>query len=107
LEKRVIETLPVVSSVRLHTGDKTHKTVYHTNQRCDCGVKQVGSIHMSSKFPTLRDCLREVGQRIERITDPPAFAAAHIRKLLKKMLLKSPQNVLLMRKLSHSTQMRY
>ncbi len=56
LEKRAIEALSVVSSVRFHAGDKTHKTGYHANLRCGCGAKQVGPIRISSKFPTLRDC---------------------------------------------------
>ena len=76
LEKRAIETLPVVSSVRFHTGDKTHKADYHVNLRCGCGAKQVGSIRMSSKFPTLCDCLREIGRRIERDHGPTCVDAA-------------------------------
>jgi hypothetical protein len=70
LEKRAIEELPVVSSVRFHVGDKTHKAGYHANLRCVCGAKQVGPIRMSSKFPTLCDCLRELGRRIEQDHDP-------------------------------------
>ena len=54
LEKRAIETLPVVSSVCFHTGDNTHKAGYHANLRCVSGAKQVGPIRMSSKFPTVR-----------------------------------------------------
>jgi hypothetical protein len=46
LEKRAIEALPVVSSVRFHAGDKTHKTDYHANLRCGCGAKQVGPMHV-------------------------------------------------------------
>jgi hypothetical protein len=76
LKKSAIETLPVVSSVRFHTGDKTHKTGYHVNLRCVCGAKQVGPIRISSKFPTLCDCLRELGQRIERDHGPTCVAAA-------------------------------
>jgi len=57
LKKRAIETLPVVKSVCFHDGDKTHKEGYHANLRCGCGAKQVGTIRMSSKFPTLSDCL--------------------------------------------------
>ena len=70
LKKSAIETLPVVSSVCFHAGDKTHKSDYHVNLRCDCGTKQVGPIHMSSKFPTLSDCLLEVGRRIEQDHGP-------------------------------------
>jgi hypothetical protein len=76
LEKRVIEALPVVSSVCFHTGDNTHKAGYHANLRCVSGAKQVGPIRMSSKFPTLRDCLRELGRRIERDHGPTCVAAA-------------------------------
>ena len=76
LEKRAIEALPVVSSVRFHAGDKTHKAGYHANLRCGCGAKQVGPIRMSSKFPTLRDCLRELGRRIEQDHGPTCVAAA-------------------------------
>jgi hypothetical protein len=36
---------------------------------------RVGPIHISRKFPTLRDCLRELGQRIER-DDVPTYVAA-------------------------------
>ena len=59
-----------------HAGDKTHKAGYHANLRCGCGAKQVGPIRMSSKFPTLRDCLRELGRRIERDHGPTCVAAA-------------------------------
>ena len=76
LEKRAIEALPVVSSVRFHAGDKTHKAGYHANLRCGCGAKQVGPIRISSKFPTLRDCLRELGRRIERDHGPTCVAVA-------------------------------
>jgi hypothetical protein len=34
LEKRVIEDLPVVSSVGFHAGDKTHKADVYANLRC-------------------------------------------------------------------------
>ena len=37
LEKCVTETIPVVSSVRFHTGYKTHKTDFYVNLRC-CAV---------------------------------------------------------------------
>jgi hypothetical protein len=75
LEKRAIEELPVVSSVRFHAGDKIHKAGYHANLRCVCGAKQVGPIRMSSKFPTLSDCLRELGRRIEQDHGPTCVAA--------------------------------
>ncbi len=66
--KRAIEDLHVVSSVSFHVGDKTHKGGVYANLRCsaasshgECGAKLVGPIRMSTKFPTLRDCLRELG----------------------------------------------
>jgi hypothetical protein len=71
-----LRTLPVVRSVCFHTGDKTHTADYHDNLRCVCGEKQVGPIHMSSKFPTLSDCLRELGRRIERDHGPTCVAAS-------------------------------
>jgi hypothetical protein len=37
-EKRAIEDLPVVSSVRFHAGDKTHKSGVYANLRCGCGA---------------------------------------------------------------------
>ncbi len=84
LEKRAIEALPVVSSVLFHAGDKTHKAGYHANLRCDCGAKQVGTIRMSSKFPTLCDCLREFGRRIERDHGPTCVSAAQILQAAEK-----------------------
>ena len=54
--------------------DDGDKTGYRANLRCDC--KQVGPDRMSSKFPTLRDCLRELGRRIERDHGPTCVAAA-------------------------------
>ncbi len=52
--KRAIEDLHVVSSVRFHAGP----------------------IRMSTKFPTLRDCLRELGRVIQRDHGPTCIAAA-------------------------------
>jgi hypothetical protein len=69
LEKSVIETMPVVSSLCCHTTDVKN----HVNLRCGCGVKQVGTVRKSSKR----------------------------YNLMKKMLLMCPQNVLMMRELSH------
>ncbi len=46
-EKRAIEDLPVVSSVRFHDGDKTHNTGVYANLRCGCDAKQVGPIRKS------------------------------------------------------------
>ena len=61
-EKRAIEDLPVVSSVRFHAGDKTHKSGVYANLRCGCGAKQVGPIRKSSERPTNVDCFRELGR---------------------------------------------
>jgi len=56
LKTRAIEDLPVVSSVRLHDGDKTHRAGVYANLRyCaassygGCGVKLVGTIRKSSE----------------------------------------------------------
>ena len=114
LEKRAIEDLSVVSSVCLHTGDKTHKAVVYANLRCcaassygGCGVKLVGTIRKSIERPTTVDYLRELG-RSNGITAPPVSLQRKNCKLLKKMLLMCPQNVLLMlmRELPPSTQLR-
>jgi hypothetical protein len=81
--KRAIEDLNVVSSVRFHAGDKTHKAGVYANLRCcaassygGCGAKLVGPIRMSTKFPTLRDCLRELGRLIQQDHGPTCVAAA-------------------------------
>jgi hypothetical protein len=64
LEKRAIEDLSVVSSVRFHAGDKTHKEGVYANLRCSaasshggCDAKKAGPVRRSSKYPTLLDCL--------------------------------------------------
>ena len=104
LEKRAIEDLPVVSSVRLHAGDKTHKTGVYTNLRCcatssygGCGAKLVGPIRKLSERPTNVDCFRELGRVIQRDHGPTCIAAAQKLQAAEKMLLMRPQNVLLMR----------
>jgi hypothetical protein len=81
--KLAIEDLHVVSSVRFHAGDRTHKAGVYANLRCSaassyggCGAKLVGPIRMSSKFPTLRDCLRELGRLIQQDHGPTCVAAA-------------------------------
>ena len=43
LEKRAIEAMPVVSSLRCHAADAKNKAGYHVNLRCGCGTKQVGA----------------------------------------------------------------
>ncbi len=76
LEKREIETMPVVRSLRLHTAQKKNKAGYRANLRCACGVQQVGPFRMSSKYPRLVDCLRGLGQQIQRDHGPTCIAAA-------------------------------
>ncbi len=83
LEKRAIEDLPVVSSVRLHAGDKTHRADVYTNLRCcavssygGCGAKLVGTIRKSIERPTNVDCFRELGRVIQRDHDPTCIVAA-------------------------------
>ena len=47
LEKRAIEAMPVVSSLRFHAADAKNKSGYHVNLRCGCGApraKQVGAM---------------------------------------------------------------
>ena len=75
-EKRAIEDLPVVSSVRFHAGDKTHKSGVYANLRCGCGAKQVGPVRKSSQRPTFGDCLRELGRLIQQDHGPTCVAAA-------------------------------
>ena len=89
--KRVIEDLHVVSSVRFHAGDKTHKAGVYANLRCSaasshggCGAKLVGPIRMSTKFPTLRDCLRELGRLIQQDHGPTCVAAAQELQVAEK-----------------------
>jgi hypothetical protein len=81
--KRAIEDLHVVSSVCFHTGDKIHKADVYANLRCSaasshggCGAKLVGTIRMSSKFPTLCDCLHELGRLIQQDHGPTCVAVA-------------------------------
>jgi hypothetical protein len=83
LEKRAIEDLPVVSSVRLHVGDKTHKAGVYDNLRCcaassygDYGAKVVGPIRKSSERPTNVDCFRELGRVIQRDHGPTCIVVA-------------------------------
>ena len=72
-----------MSTVRFHAGDKTHKAGVYANLRCSaasshggCGAKLVGPIRMSTKFPTLSDCLRELGRLIQQDHGPTCVAAA-------------------------------
>jgi hypothetical protein len=91
LEKRVIEDLPVVSAVRFHTRDKTHKAGLYVNLRCcagssygGCGAKPVGSIHKSSDRPTTVDCLREPGRVIQRDHGPTCITATQELQAVEK-----------------------
>jgi hypothetical protein len=74
---REIEDLPVVISLSFHHTIGRDKTDVRTNLRCNvvsshgsctdgggCTVKQVGPIRMSTKHPTMFDCLREIQTRI-------------------------------------------
>ncbi len=74
-EKRAIEDLPVVSSVRFHAGDNTHKSGVYDNLRCGCGAKQVGPVRKSNQRPTFGDCLRELGRLIQQDHGPTWVAA--------------------------------
>jgi hypothetical protein len=78
---REIEDLPVVTSLSfIHTIGRD-KSGYHTNLRCPvvsshgdctdagCTVKQVGTIRMSTKHPTMFDCLCEFLTRIQQNHD--------------------------------------
>jgi len=69
--------------VRFHAANATYKAGVSANLRCSaasshggCGAHQHGPIRMSSKYPTVLDCLRELGQRIQREHGPTCVAAA-------------------------------
>ena len=82
LLKREIEDLPVVSSLSFHHAIGRDKAGVRANLRCNvasshggctdggCTVKQVGPIRMSTKHPTMLDCLRELQTRIQQDHDP-------------------------------------
>ena len=86
--KTEIEDFPVVSSVTFHRATGRDKAGYHANLRCPvasshggctdggCTVKQVGPIRMSTKHPTMLDCLRELQTRIQQHHGPKCVAAA-------------------------------
>ncbi len=72
-----------VNSVRFHVGDETHKVVVYDNlmysgsfRLGDCGVKYVGTIHMSSERPTPVDFLRELGRLIQWDHGPTCVTVA-------------------------------
>ena len=86
MEKRGIESLSIVISVRFHTLDKTHKEGLYTNLRCcvvfsigDCGTNLVGSILMSSECPTPVDYLRELARLIQRDHGPTSVKAQKLQ----------------------------
>ena len=72
LLKREIEYLPVVCSLSFHRAIGRDETGIRANLRCNvvsshggctdggCTVKQLGPIRMSTKHPTMLDCLREL-----------------------------------------------
>jgi hypothetical protein len=63
-----------VSSLSFIRAIGRDKAGYRANLRCDC--KHVGTVRMSSKRPTLQDCLREIGRLIQRDHDPTCVDAA-------------------------------
>jgi len=71
---REIEDHPVVSSLCSIRAIGRDKAGYRANLRCGC--KQVGPVRMSSKRPTLQDCLRELGRLIQQDHGPTCVAAA-------------------------------
>jgi hypothetical protein len=77
LEKRVIEAMLVVRSLRFHSAVAKNRSGYRVNVRCDCGTKQVGSVHKSSKRPTFGDCLRELGRVIHQNHGPTTMPKDH------------------------------
>ena len=78
LLKREIEDLPVVSSLSFIRAIGRDKAGYRVNLFCDaaslyggckdgaCRVKRVGPVRMSTKHPTMRDCLRALLARIQQ-----------------------------------------
>ena len=78
LLKREIEDLPVVSSLSFIRAIGRDKAGYRVNLFCDavssyggctdgaCTVKRVGPVRMSTKHPTMRDCLRALLARIQQ-----------------------------------------
>ena len=78
LLKREIEDLPVVSSLSFIRAIGRDKAGYRVNLFCNaassyggctdgaCTVKRVGPVRMSTKHPTMRDCLRALLARIQQ-----------------------------------------
>jgi hypothetical protein len=56
LEKRAIEAMPVVSSLRCHAADAKNKAGYHVNLRCGCGAKQVAAPPDVSVYKGIMSC---------------------------------------------------
>ncbi len=79
---REIEDHPVVSSLCFIRAIGRDKSGYRANLRCDC--KQVGPVRMSSKRPTLQDCLRELGRLIQQDHVPTCVAAAQELQVAEK-----------------------
>ena len=87
LLKREIEDLPVESSFSFIRAIGRDKAGYRANLRCHvasshggctdggCTVKQVGPIRMSTKHPTILDCLRELQTRIQQHHGPKCVAS--------------------------------
>jgi hypothetical protein len=100
---REIEDHPVLSSLSFIRAIGRDKEGYRVNLRCGC--KQVGPVRMSSKRPTLQDCLRELGRLIQQDHGPTFVAAAQELQVAKKDAADASQNVLLMRQLPRSMPM--
>ncbi len=79
---REIEDHPVVSSLCFICAIGRDKAGYRANLRCGC--EQVGSVRMSSKRPTLQDCLRELGRLIQQDHGPTCVAAAQKLQAVEK-----------------------
>ena len=90
LLKREIEDLPVVSSLSFHRAIGRDKSGVRANLRCNvvsshgdctdggCTVKQVGPIRMSTKHPTMLDCLSEFQRRIQENHGPKCVTEAQV-----------------------------
>jgi hypothetical protein len=74
LEKRAIEAMSVVSSLRFHAADAKNKSGYHVKLRCGCGAKQVGTVRKSSKRPTFG------GTSYVNLETDPAGSRPHLRR---------------------------
>jgi hypothetical protein len=102
LEKRAIEALPVVSSVRFHAGDKTHKAGFMPTSGVAVVRSRWGPSACRANFLRCLTAYVSLDDESSRIMAPPASLQRKSCKLLKKMLLMRPQNVLMMRELPRS-----